>query len=85
MYIGGGFGCNPGAGRRSAGLGSEGAARTESHAVGVRAAIPVTLRDSARIFPWRDEGAICRGWGVHCGGEDRKNLIDCSTLFSQLI
>ena len=54
-----------GAGRRSAGVGSEWTARAETHAVGVRAAIPVTLRDSARIFPWRDEGAICRGRGVH--------------------
>ena len=60
------------AGRRSAGVGSKGGAQTISHAGGVRAATPVIPRDSARNFPWRDGGAICRGWGVHCRAKIRK-------------
>ena len=41
------------AGRRSAGLGGEGAARAISHARGVRAARPVIPRESAWIIPWQ--------------------------------
>ena len=52
-----------GAGRRSAGLGSEGAVQEQSHAVGVRA-FCACLRD------W---WAICKG-GMHRGGEVR-NLV----------
>ena len=51
------------AGRRSAGLGSEGAVQGQSHAVGVRA-FCACLRD------W---WAICKG-GMHRGGEVR-NLV----------
>ena len=69
MYIGGGFGRNPVAGRRSAGLGSEGAARAKSHAVGARGARPVIPRVSARNYPWRNDWVICLGGDVHCGAK----------------
>ena len=71
MYIGGGFGCNPGAGRRSAGLGGEGAARAQSHAGGVRGARPVIPRVSARNYPWRNDWVICLEGDVHCGAKIR--------------
>ena len=60
------------AGRRSAGLGSEGAARAISHAGGVRAARPVMPRVSARIKARKICGnlrgqravlAVCEGRG----------------------
>ena len=72
MYIGGGFGCNPGAGRRSAGLGSEGAARAQSHAVGAREARPIVPCVSVRIKARKICGnlrgqravlAVCEGRG----------------------
>ena len=65
MYIGGGFGCNPGAGRRSAGLGDEGAARAISHAGGVRGARSRGSHGYVRKIPRSDEGTICQKWDAH--------------------
>ena len=73
--------CGRDAGRGCAGVGSKGAARVISYVGGVRAARPVTSCDSAREFPWRDEGAICQGGGVHCGGEDTNYSLKTRRLF----
>ena len=53
------------AGCRSAGFGSQGAARGQSHAVGVRGARSRGSHGYVRKIPRSDEGTICQKWDAH--------------------
>ena len=76
--------CGRNAGRRSAGLGSEGAVQGQSHAVGVRARVrlPQAIRIRAEdvsggnLWQWR---AICAG-----GGHWRRFAFFCICKMKQL-